>query len=81
MTKEKIIDFLISHECTNDFALEVISEYINTTKHKDKSSELIQLILQNPQLIQVALQKSIKYLISKYNIITITKNNKTITYC
>lgn len=81
MTKEKIIDFLISHECTNDFALEVISEYINTTKYKDKSYELIQLILQNPQLIQVALQKSIKYLISKYNIITITKNNKTITYC
>lgn len=81
ITREKIVNFLITKECTNDFALEIISEYINTTKYKDKVSELIQLILQNPQLIQVALQKSIKELINKYEIITINLDDNPITYC
>lgn len=55
------------------------SDYL-TENNIENSDKLINLIVQNPDLIQVALPKIVEYYINKYSICSISYNNKIILY-
>ena len=58
----------------------LISEYL-TENNIEKSDKLINLIVQQPQLIKIALPKVIDYFCRKYNILILKSNfNKIILY-
>lgn len=62
----------------NSKLLPLISEYI--IDHTDKSSQAIDFIQQQPDLIQQILPVVIRYLCAKYNICEVIKNNQTILF-
>lgn len=80
INKKDLINFLNTNKCSQEFALEIISEYIKTTKYKDKLNALINLIISNPQLLNMALMISSKKLIEKYEICSLIKEDKVILY-
>lgn len=58
----------------------LISEYL-TENNIEKSDKLINLIVQQPQLIKIALPKVIDYFCRKYNILILKSNfNKILLY-
>lgn len=58
----------------------LVSEYL-TENNIEKSDKLINLIVQQPQLIKIALPKVIDYFCRKYNILILKSNfNKIILY-
>lgn len=57
----------------------LISDYL-TENNIDNSDEMMKLIVQNPQLIQDTIPTILNYYIRKYDIYSITFNNKTILY-
>lgn len=57
----------------------LISNYL-TENNIENSDKILNLIVQNPDLVQVALPKVVNYFIVKYNIFSIIYNNKTILY-
>lgn len=58
----------------------LISEYL-TENNIENSDKLINLIVQQPQLIKIALPKVIDYFCKKYNILILKSNfNKIILY-
>lgn len=61
------------------FILPLISDYL-TEINCEKSTELISLIVANPNLAKVTFGKIIPYYIRKYGILSILFNNKTILY-
>lgn len=71
----------------NEKILPMYSEYL-TENNVENSDELINLIVQNPQLIQQAIPTIVEYYCRKYNILTLKKsvnnslfnNLKTILY-
>lgn len=59
--------------------LPLVSDYL-TENNVENSDKLINLIAENPDLIQIALPKIVEYFRVKYNICSILLNNKTILY-
>lgn len=59
--------------------LPMVSEYL-TENNIENSNEIINLIVQNPQLIQETIPELINYYCRKYTILSIISNNKTILY-
>ena len=59
--------------------LPMISEYLTEIKYEN-SDKMINLIVQNPQLIQRFIPESIEYYCRKFYILSIIFKNKTILY-
>ena len=57
----------------------LFSDYLTEIKC-EKSDKLINLIVQNPQLMGIAIPKIVEYFCRKYCILSIIFNNKTILY-
>jgi hypothetical protein len=57
----------------------IFSDYLTEIKC-EKSDKMINLVVQNPQLINMAMPKIIEYFSRKYCILSIMFNNKTILY-
>ena len=80
INKKDLINLLNTNSCSQEFALEIISEYIKTTKYKDKLKGLLKLIISDPQLLNVALNVSSKKLVEEYGICSLINGNKVILY-
>lgn len=80
MNKENLIKFLNTKSCSTEFASAIISEYINTTKYKDKCSKIVELILTQPMLLQPAIKISSDYFIKELGICSLSKDGKIILY-
>lgn len=64
----------------SDKIISLISDYLTRINY-DKSDKIINLIIQNPQLIQQTIPKIVDYYCRKYTILSILNNNfKTILY-
>ena len=61
----------------NEKLLPLISEYLTEINY-EKSNEMIQLIIQNPQLAQSTIPDIVNYYCSKFCILSIIFNLKTI---
>ena len=59
--------------------LPMISEYLTEIKYENYD-KLINLIVQNPQLIQQFIPDAVKYYCRKYVICSVTFNNQTLLY-
>ena len=59
--------------------LPMYSEYL-TENNVENSDKLINLVVQNPQLINQSIPKITDYYLKKFNILYITFNNKIILY-
>lgn len=59
--------------------LPMYSEFL-TENNIENSDKLVNLVVQNPQLIQNAIPKLVKYYSAKYTILSIINNFKTILY-
>jgi hypothetical protein len=57
-----------------DELLPLYSEYL-TENNFENSDELVNLVVQNPQLIQQAIPNIVEYYCRKYNIFYLTNNN------
>lgn len=57
----------------------LFSDYLTEIKCK-KSEKMINLVIQNPQLMAIAIPKIVEYFCRKYCILSIIFNNKTILY-
>ena len=62
-----------------EMLLPLYSEYL-TENNIENSDKLINLVVQNPQLIQQAIPNIVDYYIRKFCIFSIIFNNKTILY-
>ncbi len=63
-----------------DKLLPLVSEYL-TENNIENSDKMIYLIVQQPQLMQIALPKVVDYFCRKYNILILKSNlNKIILY-
>ena len=59
--------------------LPMYSEYL-TENNIENSEKLINLVVQNPQLIQQYMPEMVSYYCRKYNICSISFNNKILMY-
>lgn len=84
MTKEEYVEIFnaMIRGTPVDFSkklVPLISDYL-TENNIENSDKIINLIVQNPDLVQMAMPKIVNYFVSKYQICYVSYNNKIILY-
>lgn len=81
MTREEVVNFLNTKQCTQQLAMDIVIEYAQTLRPQKDCDKLYVFLTQNPEFLNIAVTNSKEFIQRKYGISRIDSIKTGATIC